>query len=361
MEQFRNFYSEHKGIVMSSFAALLMLGAGVYRLRADSIDETLALVAAVEDSSGVVITRGQLAARDSDRDGLLDWEEIIYGTDQTAQDTDADGTGDGAEVALGRDPKVPNTAKEGETPNDLLSVIAGPKFATSSTDQEGLMKNFYAEYLKNAGTQIREATFNELVSKFNPNEFGIAVTLADLNITTDNTPEAVKAYVNEFGAVIDKYTLHPFRDETEILQEALQKKDSHVLKELQIASVGYRNFSEDLRKIKVPSEVADVHLGIVNAYDVMGRACRAMVFMFDDPIRGSGAYEAYMTHRMNLIPAYGLVIIFTREKGVTFNEGDPGHYFKWRPEWDMGTATPVVADPQTSDVEIVDDLSDIEI
>ena len=42
---------------------------------------------------------------DSDRDGLKDWEELLWKTDKTNADTDGDGTSDGEELALGRDPR----------------------------------------------------------------------------------------------------------------------------------------------------------------------------------------------------------------------------------------------------------------
>lgn len=43
-------------------------------------------------------------ARDGDKDGLLDFQEIAWGTDPRAKDTDGDGTSDYAERAAGTDP-----------------------------------------------------------------------------------------------------------------------------------------------------------------------------------------------------------------------------------------------------------------
>lgn len=45
------------------------------------------------------------SSKDSDKDGLTDWEEIhVYGTDPFNPDTDGDGMKDGEEVSLGRNP-----------------------------------------------------------------------------------------------------------------------------------------------------------------------------------------------------------------------------------------------------------------
>ncbi len=51
--------------------------------------------------------------KDSDNDGLKDWEEALWKTDPQNPDSDGDGTPDGEEVAEGRNPAVPG-------PNDSL-------------------------------------------------------------------------------------------------------------------------------------------------------------------------------------------------------------------------------------------------
>ncbi|HMB65274.1 MAG TPA: CAP domain-containing protein, partial [Patescibacteria group bacterium] len=52
-------------------------------------------------------------SRDTDKDGLSDYEEVyIYGTDPKDSDTDKDGMSDGEEVARGRNPRGPGKLKD---------------------------------------------------------------------------------------------------------------------------------------------------------------------------------------------------------------------------------------------------------
>jgi len=50
------------------------------------------------------------AFKDSDQDGLSDWQEVIFGTNLLNPDTDGDGYLDGIEYKLGFDPKKPGPA-----------------------------------------------------------------------------------------------------------------------------------------------------------------------------------------------------------------------------------------------------------
>ena len=45
--------------------------------------------------------------KDTDGDGVMDWEERLYKTDINLKDTDGDGLEDGVEVAAGMDPTDP--------------------------------------------------------------------------------------------------------------------------------------------------------------------------------------------------------------------------------------------------------------
>lgn len=54
-------------------------------------------------------TDKEIEDKDTDADGLLDGEEVLYGTDINLYDTDGDGDSDYKEVERGTDPLVPHT------------------------------------------------------------------------------------------------------------------------------------------------------------------------------------------------------------------------------------------------------------
>ena len=302
---------------LSALLALAIVGYGFYI----TYQKNIALDGVGKDSSAATTTN-TYSEKDADQDGLPDWEEAVYDSNPNVADTDQDGTSDGDEVKAGRNP-----TKAG--PDDKLPILDIPSFATSSSDLLGIKKEFYAKFLKSEGSQIRKATFKDLISQFDPNEFRPKYNLIDLNISSDNSPAALRTYANSFGTVIDQYK-HTSKDEFAILEKALPSKDWKKLQELQLPAITYRNFANDLRKLKVPSVMAEKHLLIVNGYDVISRALLAMMYFVSDPIRGAGAYQAYLMHLLLVTEGYSGVVELLHTHNVTFSEQETGYYFHWR-------------------------------
>ncbi|KKT19005.1 MAG: Thrombospondin type 3 repeat superfamily protein [Parcubacteria group bacterium GW2011_GWB1_43_8] len=71
---------------------------------------------AYKEKSPLVVAMDQTSQldKDSDGDGLKDWEELLWKTDSNKADTDGDGTNDNEEITLNRNP-----LKAG--PNDKIS------------------------------------------------------------------------------------------------------------------------------------------------------------------------------------------------------------------------------------------------
>ncbi|OGD66657.1 hypothetical protein A2Z61_00915, partial [Candidatus Campbellbacteria bacterium RIFCSPLOWO2_02_35_12] len=89
-----------------------------------------------------------IAEKDSDRDGLKDWEEALWGSDPHNPDTDGDRTPDGEEVVVGRNPIIAG-------PNDkLYNTLALKKKEDDNkypekdlTATDLFAQNLFAEYL----------------------------------------------------------------------------------------------------------------------------------------------------------------------------------------------------------------------
>ena len=74
--------------------------------------------------------------RDSDVDGLYDADEIRLGTDPLAPDTDRDSIRDGDEMRLGTDPLAPDTDRDSIRDGDEMRLGTGP--LTPDTDRDGV-------------------------------------------------------------------------------------------------------------------------------------------------------------------------------------------------------------------------------
>lgn len=316
----------HKNLLGSATLALMIFLVGFFVIhpprKTSIVDEQLL-------SSDITATSSSTFDIDSDGDGLPDWKEKLYGSDIHNTDTDGDGTSDGEEVAEGRDPATPNTAGVGNPPNDKLKYLQDPHFATSSTDVQGIRKEFFAKYLAESSQNIKEQTFKDLMRTVKPERFQAKNELSDLYITSDNSAESVKKYLNSFGVLIKKYTAQPYRNEDAVLNDAMKTKNSEQLKELQLPIIGYQNFSRDLKQLEVPVVLADAHLKIVNGYEGMAKGLSGAQVVFSDPINGTAGLESYSKYKLDVTDGYAMIVIYVAKNNISMNQDEPGILFYW--------------------------------
>ncbi len=281
-----------------------------------------------------------IGERDTDVDGIPDWEEHLYGSNPKKFDTDSDGTPDGEEVRLNRNPALANTAKRGVAPTDLLEEIQDPNFATSSTDILGLKKEFFAKFLAKEAEQIRNTTYRDLLRKFDAKKVIPTNQLIDLRVDSDNSAEALRTYGNNFGLLIDKYTKRTHRTEDEIVTDALKIKKDSALKELQLPAISYKNFSSDLKALSVPSSLAPSHLQVVNGYEGMSKGLLVMQVLFSDPINGAGGYQVYTTQKVEVTKGYAQLVVLLAKNNVIFEKHEAGFPFSYKQVEQKSTTAP---------------------
>ncbi|MBU4284869.1 thrombospondin type 3 repeat-containing protein [Patescibacteria group bacterium] len=168
-------------------------------------------------------------SKDTDNDGLKDWEENLYKTDPLNPDTDADGYLDGEEINSGHNPLV-------KGPNDkqvFYPLPIGNKYNITNqifSDFDAIAKSYIeqkdqyvrdhpeiidpttymAEASKGALDEMlrRAMLYNEAdwsdkanaVLEKNPEIFQIEISDIDIKISDDNTPEAIKAYFEKLSS-----------------------------------------------------------------------------------------------------------------------------------------------------------------
>lgn len=279
-------------------------------------------------------------SKDTDTDGLKDWEEVLWGTNPKKPDTDGDGTQDNDEILVKRDP-----TKAG--PNDALTDIStltarsSNNTDTSSTEEnitQSIASKFGAAYFKQKLStqgnnidpqQFTTAAFNEITNSI---KTGISqapqdhYTASDFATSADNSSESIRAYINALGTIIES-TQFPKKNELEIAQNALTSDNFDGLGELTQFSIGYKTLAENMLGMKVPTSMLDTHYAMANSFWRLSTIVHDMAQLHEDPIKGMVAMNQYTDEAARSVAPLKRVVQEIRNKNFQFTQGEGGTAF----------------------------------
>lgn len=240
--------------------------------------------------------------KDSDNDGLKDWQEIqIYKTDACKQDTDGDGYLDGEEVASGYDPtqKAPGDELPGTTPRTprplpenltkalsetLAKNITNGKIGSFSVQNELLTTNELAKYP--ALQQSIEAITNNSDQLFQPDQ----IDQSQIKTTTDNSKKAIAAYTKSMISAMSSRIATPDEQETQLFYNAISTNSfTEIDQQLQ----RYQNAYEKCQRVIVPTSLLKLHLDLLNNFSSMIKIYQNIKLVSDDPLKALLAIEKY--------------------------------------------------------------------
>lgn len=227
----------------------------------------------------------EFMALDTDKDGLKDWEEILYKTDPKLADTDNDGTDDQKELATNRDPLKSNTAPIDQAPNDQIDpeIIAAEVKAEqeyknlSATDK--ISRDLFAQYI--ATKKVGEVMTDEekmmiienVLRNFPVIEFKTYVE-KDLLVVDNRSNETLRDYSNNLAQII----INNSKVKTETVDSIIEEvsnitNDEQVFEKTQEI---FQNFTplieknlvtiSTLLKTPVPRILLAEHLSLLNSF-----------------------------------------------------------------------------------------------
>jgi len=241
------------------------------------------VVPLTDEEKILVAQKLQELSRDSDQDGLKDWEEIIYRTDASNADTDGDGTKDGEEIKQNRNPLVkgPNDAGEqarqealvaedeqkfkNNRTYDFLKKIAGaigPQLAPDGQITKEELNSAAYQELTEEITNLQDQTPKELLP--------ITITKADLKISPQNDFASVKKYFNAVNDVYQKTFWALKEDDLLILNGAFENNDFSGLKKIDEIVSAFGSSFKEVKKIPVPDGYEDFAIKELN-YLALGK------------------------------------------------------------------------------------------
>lgn len=287
MEKFKSFLKSQKTIA----SVILLLGIFGFAIFVSQADDQQSAFQAADKISE--------KNKDSDNDGLTNWEEELIGTNPYQADTDGDGFLDGEEVLSQHDPLI-------KSPNDNLEYIALDKEVSQKLQNPN---NLTEAFIENAAllslnsnaptdadvlaTAIRQAGGDELLTKDLQKQFLITliyflppkVSDSQLNISQDNSASSFNGYLVNLHKI--------FAGQSNVIDNPNVSDNQAVLLAIQQNNFQYSNslatqWNDVYKKMKsltVPSLLKDAHLIGMNASYTLAKGYEALQEAPVDPVK----------------------------------------------------------------------------
>jgi len=224
-------------------------------------------------------------SKDSDNDGLKDWEEALWKTGVNNPDTDGDGTLDGEEVKLSRDPLKPGPDDKLE--EKVVSSLGQSTYQATSINTSGTSVNLTELLSRNLGLQTSNgvnplsADNQDLLNRANSStekllkdfiaSFSPVLKGSEFNVSSDNSKIAIEKYGNDLEDAKKNIPYNSPEAEGEMLMNAIKTKNFSSVDKY---TDSYNAVIVKYRAMTVPSDFLLLHkkateltMATVNVYE----------------------------------------------------------------------------------------------
>jgi hypothetical protein len=219
----------------------------------------------IKNTALVADARVQMLQKDSDEDGLFDWEETLWGTNPNDSDSDDDGVSDGEERRGGRDPLVAGVG-------DVV-VFASTSRATSSapiSTTEAVSRDLFGMYVnefvknKDLAPETRDVIVNRAVSTLQ-GKLSLPVYDGAGVARVASTTETHIAYGLALKDALLSTAIDNVQENSVLVNLAQGTLSDQDRKTLQITANTYRTYAKKLQAVAVPEDVYTTHVAFIEA------------------------------------------------------------------------------------------------
>lgn len=215
------------------------------------------------DAQKVSLTVSELIQNDSDKDGVADWEETLWGTDPRKADSNDDGISDFEEIKQKKESLSAKNNTEGSETTDAADDFARGIFASIISLKES--NNLNENSINNlAGSIAGEAKERTALPNF----------IEEKSLQTiELTKESNRKYLTQVQSVIFEHEKQGMGTEYQSFSNYL--KDSSTPREdvtsspdlQKLGSIGdtYQDLAQKLSKIPTPTKYASLQTSIINS------------------------------------------------------------------------------------------------
>lgn len=248
--------------------------------------------------------------QDSDKDGLEDWQEILFGTDKNNSDTDGDGYLDGEEVLSGHDPL------ESGPDDKLTERIEGSWMDKNNLTQyfahqlasqmDSLNPNPDTDLLKISAQDILDSLSSKELTELN--KLGLNLVpdpISEKELKTISTDqESVLNYLQEIETALAKN--EDIYENADTFKNALKTGGfSEITK---IASAYEENY-QNLKILAVPDDFASLHVELLNMLALTKASLDNFSQLNQDPVKAYLGLEIYKQVYSSLLPNFAQKLV----------------------------------------------------
>jgi hypothetical protein len=246
------------------------------------------------ESSGLVYSGdekvGDLIIRDTDGDGVSDWQEGLFGTDPSKKDTNGDGISDKVEIAKmqGQVPVNGELNLDTETTGDLNNTdqLSRELFSTIATlNQTGVVDQATIDMLSDS-----------LADRIQNSSNKAPFELSNLKIIRNDTVQDVKKYSDALDGIYAKQQTG--QNVFDVLDKFIideETADANALLELDPIIKKVNDTVSAMSKMAVPESLAPLHLEVLNTVQRLSENISNMKY-----------YDTDIVLAMNGITQYGI-------------------------------------------------------
>ncbi len=220
-------------------------------------------------------------AKDSDGDGLFDWEELLWGTDPNNPDTDGDGVSDKDNPNRITEPSPKEVADSSEKEMTRTEQLSLDLFQT------------YLELKKQSETGTGDP--KSLASLIAENKVSVnveTITPSDLTAVPE-TPENIERYAKALTDILIARFPQAEQSDQDLLLTAIQTQNPELAKTIGKHAESYTLASEEMRRLSVPEKALNLHTDVVNSLSWLAETTRLASLVFTDPVSALYSLQAY--------------------------------------------------------------------
>jgi hypothetical protein len=294
-------------------------------------------VAQASDETEILMA---MATKDSDKDGLPDWEEALYATDPHIVDTFHIGMTDGEAVSRGL--IVPKAISDipvaTSSPQGIGSIDPSlPQAPREGTLTAAFAQSFFTLYVaakeSKGGGDLSQDELSDISSKaLSTLSSAVSIatdykTMKDLAVI-ESSPEALRTFAIQAEAVLLQNTSEQAASsELTLLKNAIVKGDTAAYGYLNTRAKAYRSSAAGLAVLKVPKDIAPDALLLINTLMRMGGVTADFAIAETDPLTSILALKQYLQIVTDLGKAFIRIGQFYTATHLVFPSGTPGASF----------------------------------